>query len=85
MFNSCNIKTVNVVNEYYLEEKNDVLEPPDVISNVTFVPLETNDDFIIGKIRKILKDNNLYYVLDSQTKTFSYMTKRENRTKKYVT
>jgi hypothetical protein len=31
--------------------------------------LETNSDFIIGSINKIVKTNNLYYLLDKQTKT----------------
>ena len=69
LLNSCVTKTVNVETEYYLEEKNDMLDASDIISAITFIPLETNDDFVIGNIRKILKVDNFYYVLDSQTKT----------------
>jgi hypothetical protein len=47
----------------------------DIVNSVTFLPLETDDDFIIGSISKILKTDSLYYILDKQTQTvFIYDT-----------
>jgi hypothetical protein len=66
--NSCSTNKVET-NECYLEEQNELLSTTDIFSTVTFLPLETNDDFIIGSVNKILKVDDFYYILDLQTKT----------------
>jgi hypothetical protein len=52
-----------------LEEQNELLSATDIFSTVTFLPLETNNDFIMGSVNKILKVDDFYYILDLQTKS----------------
>jgi hypothetical protein len=68
---SCSLKnkTSDNDNVCYLEDKSELLSPKDLFSNVTFLPLETNDDFLIGRINKIVKTDSLYYILDKREKS----------------
>jgi thioredoxin-related protein len=67
--NSCTTRAVDKTDICYLEEKSDIMLSSDIVNSVTFIPLETNDNFIIGSIDKILKIDGLYYFLDRKTKT----------------
>ncbi|MFW6275088.1 MAG: 6-bladed beta-propeller [bacterium] len=44
------------------------LIPEEVIANVEFVPLETDENFLIGQVNKILVYNDIFYVLDKSSK-----------------
>jgi hypothetical protein len=40
----------------------------DIESEFDIIPLETNDNCLIGRVSKIISENNLYYVLDKLSK-----------------
>jgi hypothetical protein len=44
----------------------------ELVGNVRYVPLETNNECIIGEIEKIVADSNNYYILDFQEKLFVF-------------
>ena len=53
-------------------DKNSVI-PQDIIRSLTFIPLETNENCLITRVRKIIPFNDKYYILDSSQSNSSVL------------
>jgi hypothetical protein len=53
-------------------DKNSVI-PQDIIRSLTFIPLETNENCLITRVRKIIPFDDKYYILDSSQSNSSVL------------
>jgi hypothetical protein len=55
-------------------ELNEQYRASDIFETVTLIPLETDNDILIGDISKILIEDSIIYILDKQTKSIMLFT-----------
>ena len=64
----CKRHELSKADEIHLKFKWDDIKLSDMIDTVVYVPLETNEESLIGEISQIFFQQNLYYVFDRQQK-----------------
>ena len=66
VFSCSNMKSQRE-NEFYVEDDVEVLSAKSFIKNINLIQLQSNnDEYLIGKIDKIQKRDNQFYILDNQ-------------------
>jgi hypothetical protein len=65
-------KTITINSKY--EEK--ILSEKEYLSHIEFVPLDTDNDYLIGEVDKMAMDNNFIYILDKYISNSLFVFKR---------